>query len=88
MKDDVRAVVTQLLDYTELARRAMAKYWDERSDAEKAEFSGILRDLIEAAYLGKISGNADYAVEFREELPKTNVGKILRRELRDSRPAE
>jgi long-chain acyl-CoA synthetase len=22
-------------------------------------------------------------VEFREELPKTNVGKILRRELRD-----
>ncbi|MGD8745231.1 MAG: long-chain fatty acid--CoA ligase, partial [Gammaproteobacteria bacterium] len=23
-------------------------------------------------------------VEFREELPKTNVGKILRRELRDS----
>jgi long-chain acyl-CoA synthetase len=24
------------------------------------------------------------AVEFREELPKTNVGKILRRELRDS----
>jgi long-chain acyl-CoA synthetase len=27
-------------------------------------------------------------VEFRDELPKTNVGKILRRELRDSRPAE
>jgi long-chain acyl-CoA synthetase len=26
-------------------------------------------------------------VEFRTELPKTNVGKILRRELRDSRPA-
>jgi long-chain acyl-CoA synthetase len=26
-------------------------------------------------------------VEFRKELPKTNVGKILRRELRDSPPA-
>ncbi|MCC4596594.1 long-chain fatty acid--CoA ligase [Xanthomonas campestris pv. phormiicola] len=26
-------------------------------------------------------------VEFRKELPKTNVGKILRRELRDSQPA-
>jgi long-chain acyl-CoA synthetase len=26
-------------------------------------------------------------VEFRDELPKSNVGKILRRELRDSRPA-
>lgn len=27
-------------------------------------------------------------VEFRKELPKTNVGKILRRELRDAPPAE
>ena len=26
-------------------------------------------------------------IEFRSELPKTNVGKILRRELRDSKPA-
>ena len=26
-------------------------------------------------------------IEFRNELPKTNVGKILRRELRDSKPA-
>jgi long-chain acyl-CoA synthetase len=26
-------------------------------------------------------------VEFRTELPKTNVGKILRRELRDEKPA-
>jgi long-chain acyl-CoA synthetase len=25
-------------------------------------------------------------VEFRDELPKTNVGKILRRELRDGAP--
>ena len=27
-------------------------------------------------------------IEFREELPKSNVGKILRRELRDSAPAD
>ena len=27
-------------------------------------------------------------IEFRESLPKTNVGKILRRELRDPAPAE
>ncbi len=27
-------------------------------------------------------------IEFRNDLPKTNVGKILRRELRDEKPAE
>jgi long-chain acyl-CoA synthetase len=26
-------------------------------------------------------------IEFRDELPKTNVGKILRRELRDTKAA-
>ena len=26
-------------------------------------------------------------IEFRDELPKTNVGKILRRQLRDEKPA-
>jgi long-chain acyl-CoA synthetase len=26
-------------------------------------------------------------IEFRDELPKTNVGKILRRELRDAKQA-
>jgi long-chain acyl-CoA synthetase len=27
-------------------------------------------------------------IEFRTDLPKSNVGKILRRELRDSKPAD
>ena len=31
----------------------------------------------------KISPDPPKVVEFRTELPKTNVGKILRRELRD-----
>jgi phospholipid transport system substrate-binding protein len=77
MKEEVRAVVTQFLDYTELAKRAMAKFWDERSDTEKTEFAGILKDLIEASYLGKISGNADYAVEFLEESDEGGDAYVL-----------
>jgi len=77
MKEEVRAIVTQFLDYTELAKRAMAKYWDERTDAEKTEFAGILKDLIEASYLGKISGNADYTVEFPEESDEGGDAYVL-----------
>jgi phospholipid transport system substrate-binding protein len=67
MKDEVKKVVTDLLDYGELAKRAMGKFWAERTAGEQAEFTGMLRDLIEASYLGKISGNADYRVEFLDE---------------------
>ena len=77
MKDDVRAIVTQFLDYNELAKRAMAKHWDGRSDAEKTEFAGILRDLIEASYQGKIRGNADYTVEFSEESDEGGDAYVL-----------
>jgi phospholipid transport system substrate-binding protein len=67
MKDEVKKVVTEFLDYAELARRSMGKYWADRTDKERTEFTGILKDLIEASYLNKISGNADYQVEFLEE---------------------
>jgi len=67
MKEDVRTVVSSFLDYKELAKRSMGKHWADLTDAQKTEFTGLLRDLIEASYLNKISGNADYKMEIVEE---------------------
>jgi long-chain acyl-CoA synthetase len=45
-------------------------------------------DLIKFCH-GQLTGyKVPRQIEFRTELPKTNVGKILRRELRDEKKAE
>jgi len=67
VKDGVKKVVTDFLDYGELAKRSMGKNWNDRTPAEKKEFVGLLQDLIEASYLNKITGNADYTVDFLDE---------------------
>ena len=41
------------------------------------------RDIIDHCRLHLTGYKVPKLVEFRDELPKTNVGKILRRELRD-----
>jgi long-chain acyl-CoA synthetase len=44
--------------------------------------------VIEHCRVGLTGYKVPKEVEFRDELPKTNVGKILRRELRDGPPAD
>jgi long-chain acyl-CoA synthetase len=41
------------------------------------------RDLLAFCHTQLTSYKVPKFVEFRDELPKTNVGKILRRQLRD-----
>ena len=42
------------------------------------------KDVKEWCAKGLTNYKRPVHIEFRDELPKTNVGKILRRELRDS----
>jgi long-chain acyl-CoA synthetase len=45
---------------------------------------GVTPDDIRAYARGKLTGyKVPRHIEFRESLPKTNVGKVLRRALRD-----
>ena len=49
---------------------------------------GLTADQVKAHARANLTGyKQPKYVEFRDELPKTNVGKILRRELRDPAPA-
>jgi phospholipid transport system substrate-binding protein len=50
----LRDITGEIFDWAEMARRALGRHWDARSEAERAEFVGLFRDLIERAYVGKI----------------------------------
>jgi long-chain acyl-CoA synthetase len=88
--NEIESVVTQHPAVLECAAVGVP---DERTgEAVKLFVVRKERSLTEAALMEYCRGQfAGYKkpkfIEFRDQLPKTNVGKILRRELRDSEPA-
>ncbi len=50
----VRAAVIDLLDFTEISRRALARHWRPLTDAEREEFVALFRALLDRTYLPQI----------------------------------
>jgi phospholipid transport system substrate-binding protein len=51
---EIRRIAHELLDFTEVARRALSRYWAARTPKEQAEFVGLLTDLLERSYMSRI----------------------------------
>jgi len=64
---ELRAMVAELVDYTELAKRSLKKRWDKRTEAEREEFSGLLKALIEKSYLEQVEKQPDFEVSWEEK---------------------
>ena len=50
----VRKVADRMFDWSEMARGALGKHWQERTPAERDEFVGLFAAVFERAYLSKI----------------------------------
>jgi phospholipid transport system substrate-binding protein len=67
VRAEIKKVVNTLLDFTELAKLSLGKHWKERSEKERTEFVGILKDLIERNYTKQLRSNLGYKLEYRKE---------------------
>ncbi|MFQ5897477.1 MAG: phospholipid-binding protein MlaC [Candidatus Methylomirabilia bacterium] len=50
----IRKVANETFDFTETARRSLARHWRERSTREREEFVRLFGDLLERAYFSRI----------------------------------
>ena len=50
----VRQVANDIFDFSETAKRSLARHWAPRTQAERDEFVGLFSDLLERSYIGKI----------------------------------
>ena len=50
----VRKIADEIFDFTELARRSLARYWQPLSEPERSEFVALFADLLERSYVSKI----------------------------------
>lgn len=71
--------VNEIIDYRELASRALGEHWKARSAEEQEKFLSLLREMIEANYEGRLAGNTvgeDYEIEYLEEKTRGNLAIV------------
>ena len=52
----IRQVVLQRFGFTEMSKRALGRYWNERNPEERTEFVRLFTDLLERAYIDRVDG--------------------------------
>jgi phospholipid transport system substrate-binding protein len=58
----LRAYAEEALDFREAARRALGPHWEARTPDERARFVQLFTDLIDQAYLSRLSYNGERVV--------------------------
>jgi len=85
----VSRLLNGMIDVEELAQRALTPHWAERTPAERSEFVGLLRQLIERSYRQHIDQTNNYVVTYgpaeRDEANNTAVVRSTARSRTDAR---
>jgi len=63
----IRAAVSEVFDFSEMAKRSLGMFWKDRTPAQKAEFTGLFTDLIERSYINRIEGYSNEKIVFDGE---------------------
>jgi phospholipid transport system substrate-binding protein len=63
----VGAVFDEMLDYGSLAEMSLGSEWAARSDAEKAQFSDLLKQLVRKAYERNLKKTLNFQIDYTGE---------------------
>ena len=66
----VQALFDEMLDYQALAEGVLGPEWGNRSDAEKADFTNVLKQLVQKAYERNLKKTLGYDIKYVGEEPK------------------
>lgn len=66
----VAATLDEILDHQAIAQASLGSEWANRSDAEKAEFGGLLKQLVRRSYERNIKKTINYDIQYIGETEK------------------
>lgn len=75
-KRQISSAVGDRFDWEEMARRALAIYWAQRTPDEKKEFVQLFRDLLERAYMDKVQGYSGEKVIYEGDSVDGDYGLV------------
>jgi len=79
-KDDEKkldAAFDAVFDYDGLAKATLKDTWEQRTPAERAEFTLVLKDLVRNSYRRNIKKTLGYEVDYKGE-QDGDAGKVVR----------
>src|SRR5262252_3145641 len=76
----VRQVANDIFDFSETAKRSLARHWAPRTQAERDEFVSLFSDLLERSYIGKIELYGGEKIQFVGESVE-GEGAVVRTKL-------
>ena len=76
----VRQVANDIFDFSETAKRSLARHWAPRTPAEREEFVQLFTDLLERSYISKIELYGGEKIRFVGEAVDTD-GAVVRTRL-------
>ncbi len=72
-KEKLKDVINSFMDFNELSRLALGKYWEERSEQEKKDFTNVFQGLIRNSSVKKLEIYQADRIVYEE--PEVNGGK-------------
>ena len=75
IREELKDVINGLIDFRELSRRALGRYWDDRTEEEKAEFVDVFRQLVRNSSVRKLGVHRADSVVYRE--PEITDGEAV-----------
>ncbi|MBL9043648.1 MAG: ABC transporter substrate-binding protein [Myxococcales bacterium] len=76
VKVEIKQYASELLDYTELCKRALGEHWSKMPEDKRLDFVATLKELIERNYIRQLRTNLDYVVNYGEESIDAKEAKV------------
>ena len=84
----ISAVLDGMIGYDELAKRSLAAHWDDLNEAQRKEFTDILKRLVQRSYEKNLRNILEYRVEYLGEEPGSEGVVVHTKASSESKPQE
>ena len=64
----LKKTISLVFDYSEMAKRSLGKHWNQRTPAEKKQFTELFASLLENSYAGKIESYNNEKIVYLKEV--------------------
>jgi phospholipid transport system substrate-binding protein len=75
-REKLRQTISLRFNYKQMVMRSLAKNYNERSDEEREEFTGLFKKLLENSYASKIENYQNETINYVDEKTKGNYAMV------------